>query len=101
MVSDYCEMKGNSQPQFYFIVLYGEVTNLWHHQLLLEKMVWDGRKFPQETLNSFSLSISIIKYWFMEAKQSKDIPERILSLVRVDSRETTVVILLGVGWKVA
>lgn len=37
----------------------------------------------------------------MEAKQSKDIPERILSLVRVDSRETTVVILLGVGWKVA
>lgn len=37
----------------------------------------------------------------MEAKQSKDIPERILSLTRVDSRETTVVILLGVGGLVA
>lgn len=37
----------------------------------------------------------------MEVKQSKDIPERILSLARVDSRETTVVILPGVGGLVA
>lgn len=37
----------------------------------------------------------------MEAKQSKDIPERILSLARVDWREATVVILLGVGGLVA
>lgn len=80
-------------------LLSGEGMNLWHHQLLLEKMVGYGRKFPQETLNSFSLSILIIKYWFMETKQSKHIPENRLSFIRVDSREITVVILLGVGYK--
>lgn len=73
--------------------------NLWHHQLLLEIMVWDDRKFPQESLYSFSLSVSIVKYWFTETKQRKHIPERLLSLIRVDSRELTVVILLGVGYK--
>lgn len=62
MVGDCCEMQDYSQPQFYFIVLYGEGMNLRHHRLLLEIMVWDGRKFPQESLYSFSLSISIVKY---------------------------------------
>lgn len=57
MVSNCCEMQDYSQPPIRR--RYELMTSL---TVTRKKMVWYGRKFPQETLSSFSLSISIIKY---------------------------------------